>query len=47
MNQLAVAAESVEMFLSCGYQSGNIIRIADSFLASMPAGDDLTGAPCP
>jgi hypothetical protein len=39
-------AVSVEMFLSCGYQWGNINRIADGSLASIPTGDDLTGAPC-
>ncbi len=40
-------AVSAEMFLSCGYQSGNINRIADSSLASIPVGDDLAEGSCP
>ncbi len=31
----------------CGYLWGNLNPIADSSLAGIPAGDDLTGAPCP
>ena len=31
-------AVSVEMFLSCGYQLGNINVIADSTLGSIPTG---------
>ncbi len=31
----------------CGYLWGNLNPIADSSLAGIPVGDDLTGAPCP
>ena len=31
----------------CGYLWGNLNPLADSSLAGIPAGDDLTGAPCP
>jgi hypothetical protein len=38
---------SPAIFAECGYLWGNMNPIADSSLASIPAGDDLTGAPCP
>ncbi|MCH7577107.1 MAG: hypothetical protein IH822_04855, partial [Chloroflexi bacterium] len=40
-------AVSAEMFLSCGYQWGNINLIADSSLAGISEGDDLTAESCP
>ena len=35
------------VFDTCGYHLGNVNRIADSSLDYIPAGDDLTGEPCP
>ncbi|MBI1886457.1 MAG: hypothetical protein HYS09_09145 [Chloroflexi bacterium] len=40
-----VASPSV--FEACGYRAGNINAIADSTLAAIPTGDDVTAAPCP
>jgi len=40
-------AVSAEMFLSCGYQWGNINTIPDSVLDSISDGPILTGQPCP
>jgi hypothetical protein len=31
----------------CRYLRGSLNPIADSYLAGIPSGDDLTGAPCP
>jgi hypothetical protein len=36
-----------EAFSACGYLWGNVNRIADSALASIPTGDDLAGDVCP
>jgi hypothetical protein len=38
---------SPEVFSECGYHWGNVNRIADSTLDSIPTGDDLTEASCP
>ncbi|NIQ77715.1 MAG: sulfatase-like hydrolase/transferase [Anaerolineae bacterium] len=35
------------IFAECGYSRGNLNLIADSSLAGIPTGDDLTGVPCP
>lgn len=37
----------LEVFSSCGYHWGNVNFIPDSSLDGIPAGDDLTGEPCP
>ncbi|MEE9161615.1 MAG: hypothetical protein V3U35_01470, partial [Candidatus Neomarinimicrobiota bacterium] len=38
---------NLEAFSVCSYQWGNVNRIADSTLAGIPTGDDVSGQPCP
>jgi hypothetical protein len=38
---------NAETFIACGYRGLDIDRIADSILAALPQGANLTGAPCP